>query len=453
MKATFLKSFFFAAIMAGALTSCVNDDDHSVPNIECIDPNVTVTKTVQEIFTQATATATEYTAADTIEAYVVSSDRGGNFYKTMYLNSADGAIGFSLQVNQADLFSDYGVGRKVYIPLKGLYTQIRSNTLQIGALYNGNVGQIPTELYMNHIIRSCDTKTEEELVVTITSLSEINNSLIGKLVELQNVQFVDGAIGQNFYNPNNVVGSETNHRITDIDDNTLIFRTGQYAEYAGMPVPSKSGSIRGVLTKFNTDFQFVSRYTSDINLTEDRFGEDPVQPGTPFYTEDFQAAVNNTEFDFAGWANIAEAGSRKWSEKVFEANGYAEFSSFNSGSASNVAWLVTPGFDMDAHTNETMTFQTAQHHLDGDSDGNKLEVFILTSFNGTDIVGATKVDITDSVTLPTSDTEWYEFVNSGIVDLSDYTGTIYIAFKFTGSGTNTDLDGAFQIDNLILSGN
>jgi hypothetical protein len=139
--------------------------------------------------------------------------------------------------------------------------------------------------------------------------------------------------------------------------------------------------------------------------------------------------------------------------KQDQENGYAEFSSFGSGSAVNVAWLVTPAIDMNAHTNETLMFDTAQHHLDVDSEGNKLEVYILTSFNGTDINAATKVDITDMVALPTSDTEWYEFVNSGSIDLSSYTGTIYVAFKFTGSGTDTTLDGAFQIDNLVLSGN
>jgi hypothetical protein len=34
---------------------------------------------------------------------------------------------------------------------------------------------------------------------------------------------------------------------------------------------------------------------------------------------------------------------------------------------SNIAWLISPKIDMDTHTNEILTFRTAQHHLDVDS--------------------------------------------------------------------------------------
>lgn len=452
---------FIVAATAGLLTGCANDDDYSVPTLECNEPALTANKTVQDILNQATGTAEEYTADDIIEARVVSSDRGGNFYKTLYLNSLDGTIGFSLQVNEVDLFTDYGVGRKIYIKMKGLYTQVRSNTLQIGAKFGSNVGQIPAELYFNHIFRSCDVVAEETLVNHI-ELSEINDSYIGKLIELDGVQFTDGSLNQTYYNEDNLdAGGQTLTYITNSDEETvtLPFRTGSFAEYAGTPVSQNNGKIRGILTKFNTTYQFVARYESDIKLTEERIGDAPVvvDPGTPFYTEDFEDAVDNTDFNLPGWTNIAESGPRLWSEQVFppdgDTNGYAEFSSFNSGSALNVAWLISPAIDMDAHTGETLMFDAAQHHLDGDNDGNKLEVYILTSFDGTNIASATKVDITDLVTLPNFSNEWYEFVNSGVIDLSSYTGTIYVAFKFTGSGTDTGLDGAFQVDNLVLSGN
>jgi hypothetical protein len=36
--------------------------------------------------------------------------------------------------------------------------------------------------------------------------------------------------------------------------------------------------------------------------------------------------------------------------------------------------------------------------------------------------------------LPKQATPWYQFVGSGGVDLSTYTGKINIAFKYTGSG-------------------
>lgn len=280
MKTNFLKSILGVALTSVLFTGCVGDDDYSIPNLECNDPGLVATKQVQDIYNQATASPVLYSANDIIEARVVSSDKGGNFFKIMYLTSLDGTRGFSLAINRTDLYNEYNVGRKVYIKLQGLYTQIRNNTLQIGALYNSNVGQIAETDYKAKLINSCNTVDEEELVNEIT-LSQVNDSYIGKLIELKDVQFADSALGQTYYNSANVVGSETNHNITDATGATLIFRTGSYAEYAGTSVSDKSGRIRGVLTKFGTTFQFVARYAIDIKLTEPRLGDEPGEPGEP----------------------------------------------------------------------------------------------------------------------------------------------------------------------------
>ena len=44
----------------------------------------------------------------------------------------------------------------------------------------------------------------------------------------------------------------------------------------------------------------------------------------------------------------------------------------------------------------------------------------------------------------------FDFFSSGKIDLSSYTGNIYIAFKYKGSGTNTALDGTYEIDNIRI---
>jgi hypothetical protein len=46
---------------------------------------------------------------------------------------------------------------------------------------------------------------------------------------------------------------------------------------------------------------------------------------------------------------------------------------------SNIAWLISPKIDMDTHTNELLTFQGSQHHLDIDSPLNALEVLVSTA--------------------------------------------------------------------------
>jgi hypothetical protein len=46
-------------------------------------------------------------------------------------------------------------------------------------------------------------------------------------------------------------------------------------------------------------------------------------------------------------------------------------------------------------------------------------------------------------------TPWYQFVGSGGIDLSKYTGKINTTFKYVGSKKRC-LDGAFQVDDVQI---
>ena len=55
-----------------------------------------------------------------------------------------------------------------------------------------------------------------------------------------------------------------------------------------------------------------------------------------------------------------------------------------------------------------------------------------------------------SANLASMSDSWYAFVDSGLIDISNYTGTLYVGFKVTGSGTNTIMDGAYQLDDFKI---
>ena len=101
---------------------------------------------------------------------------------------------------------------------------------------------------------------------------------------------------------------------------------------------------------------------------------------------------------------------------------------------------------MDAQSNEFLSFKTAQHHLD--SPDNTIELFISTDYDGSDVLAATWEPIAANFASQAND--WYAFVDSGLIDVSSYSGTIYVAFKVVGSGTDTTLDGAYQIDDFNM---
>lgn len=189
----------------------------------------------------------------------------------------------------------------------------------------------------------------------------------------------------------------------------------------------------------------VTLFTSCINDT------DLPSLRIPFFKEDFQTVTPNTNLNFTGWTNYAETGTWLWREKTYTTsgvtNGYTEFSGYGSPSAVNKAWLISPALNMDLYAKEKLTFSVAQHHLDVDAAGNSLQVLISTDYDGTNVLAATWTPL--EANIPKKAESWYKFLISTI-DLSSYTGNVYVAFKYTGSGTDTTLDGAYQIDNFFV---
>jgi hypothetical protein len=447
MKIKFYTVFLGIALAFG---SCAKEE-FNVPKLTCNQPDLKINRTVEEVRATTSSIVTQYTYDDIIEAYVVSSDESGNFFKTISFQTLATAtipaMGFSVPVDASNTYIDFRLGNKVYLKMKDQYTDIYFGGMRIGSIYvntynEGGVGRISPNDYKKILNASCTMVSEELLVQSVSIPDLLRDSNINTLVELSDVQFASDAIGRHYYEESNDVGGATNWSLTDRLGNQVLFRTSSFADFADKIVPDGSGKVRGVLTKFGSDYQLLARSEKDVMFT----GTATV----PFFAENFQGVVTNTKLNLPGWVNLVQKGTKYWLGTLYAGNGYAEFNTTGTKVASNIAWLISPKIDMDLHTKEVLTFRSAQHHLDVDSPLNSLEVYVSKNFDGLNIDKATWIPL--KVVLPKQATPWYQFVGSGGVDLSSYTGKINIAFKYTGSGKNLALDGAFQVDDVQIFG-
>jgi hypothetical protein len=447
MNSKFYTIFLGIAMIFGSCTK----EEFNVPTLSCNQPDLKVNRTVEEVRATTSSIVTQYTYDDIIEAYVVSSDESGNFFKTISFQTlataTTPATGFSVPVDASNTYIDFRLGNKVYIKMKDQYTDIYFGGMRIGSIYvntynEGGVGRISPNDYKKVLNTSCTMVSEELLVQSISIPDLLRDSNINTLVELSDVQFTSDAIGRHYYEESNDVGGATNWSLTDRLGNQVLFRTSSFADFADKIVPDGSGKVRGVLTKFGSDYQLLARSEKDVEFTG--------VAGVPFFAENFQSVETNTKLNLPGWANLVQKGTKFWLGTLYAGNGYAEFNTTGTKVVSNIAWLISPKIDMDLHTKEVLTFRSAQHHLDVDSPLNSLEVYVSNDFDGLNIAKATWIPL--KVVLPKQATPWYQFVGSGGVDLSSYTGKINIAFKYTGSGKNLALDGAFQIDDVQIFG-
>ncbi|KRD63010.1 hypothetical protein ASE40_04285 [Flavobacterium sp. Root935] len=447
MKNIFLNSFFGISLFI--ITSCSTEVE--MPKLVCTQPDFVVNKTVEKVYELSNNTAKQYLYDDIIEAYVVSSDEGGNFFKTISLQTIAAAktpaIGFSVPIDASNTYIDYRVGNKVYVKLKNQFTDLYYGGLRIGSLYVSNagdptIGRISQNDYKNVLNASCTIIDENTLVESLSVEEALKDNKLNTLIELNNVEFTEAALGRHYFEESNNVGGSTNWNLRDKTGNQIIFRTSSYAKFADHFVPEGSGKVRGILTKFGTDYQLMVRYESDIDMNGKR--------NVPFFAEDFQSVKNNVNFVLPGWSNIVEKATKLWKSVVYSGNGYAEFNTTSTTAAENIAWLVSPKINLAGYKNAVFSFRSAQHDLKMDSPLNTLEIYVSTNFDGSNVTKAKWTKLEAKV--PSLATPTREFISSGGIDLSAYSGNIHIAFKYIGSGKDKTLNGAFMVDDIKIFG-
>lgn len=436
-----------------AVMGCTNPETYEAPaQLEGVCGEFTANKTVQSITSTSTSATTKYVddpadGDDYIEAYVTSSDKGGNFYKSISFVSVDGTVGFSIPIDDYNLYSKYAPGRKVYIKLKDTYyTKLYGSTV-IGALYNNEtpsianddkVGRISGISYQDILTASCSSSvTEEALLNRVTIAQAKSDAYLNKLIELDNVQFSDASLGKKYYAPElNSLGGATNHNVVDADGNSVILRASQYATFAANDIPSGSGKIVGVMTKYNSDYQFMIRTIGDVKLDNDRI--------LPYFYEPFTT-------NFPNWRLENVTGAQQWTLETINGNKCVTMNGYQGGNVQNEDWLISPAQNLSDFSSATLSFDTALSFS-----GNSLVVLISRNYPGTgnpNAAGVTWTTLNGTLATSSSSTNpvWK---GSGNININSFTGAgnnnVYVAFKYTST---TSAAAKWGVDNVRINAN
>lgn len=424
-----IKLILAIAVLA-LFTGCANDDHYGTPDLSVNCEELTVTKEVSDIV--ATSTMQQYIGNDVIEAYVTSSDMGGNFYKSISFVSLDNSKGFSMPIDDYNLYTKFPPGQKVYIKLDSLlYVQRRSSQtrgIQIGTAYQGNVGRIASVLYRDIIIPACEgSVNEDEIVNNITIEQAKNEDYLNMLIEFDAVQFTDASVGAKYFDESlPTIGGSTNHKIEDNEGNDIIVRISQYSNFASNPVAEGSGKIRGVLTRYGSDYQFMVRNERDIQLANPRF---PV-----LFSESFTDGFDH-------WFRKSVTGAQVWTLNTTNGNpgNCADMNGFSGGAVANEDWLISPAIDLSDVPTAILSFQTAKNFT-----GNALQVYVSTDYVD-DAMPSTATWTLLSATMATASN--FAWTNSGNVSLNSYVGNnnVRIAFKYTSTSSAA---AQWRVDNI-----
>jgi hypothetical protein len=327
------------------------------------------------------------------------------------------------------------------------------------------------------------TTTIETLTAAKANEADLRNWQ-SRLIRIDNVQFEDA--GQVFAG-----SSTTNRYVVDAEGNRINVRNSSYADFKDDILPSGYGSVVGIASYYGTDWQILLidadgcmdfnsvdaptfsiaagsvtegttvalacategatiYYTTDgsepttastvyteaivINETttikafavKEGKTDSPVVSAT--YTiaqaltsidEDFDASTNVPD----GWSQVQVEGTKTWYVTTYNSNNYIAMTGYK-GTAPFDSWLISPAINVGKLSDKTLSFDTQVNGYS--STTSVFEVYVLTS---ADPNTAVKTQL-NPVLAQAPASGYSSWAGSGDLDLSAFSGTIYIGFRY-----------------------
>ncbi|MGX9986467.1 DUF5689 domain-containing protein [Soonwooa purpurea] len=274
-----LKTVIFSVFTATALTSCVKNDDWETPPIVCNNKFDAPTMSMAD-FAALAPSGTYKIPVDgpavIFDAYIVSSDEYGNFYKTISIQDKpeNPTVGLSIEVDKSSNYADFPIGAHVRIKANGLVLGVDRGTKKIGSVDpQYAIGRIPSILFSRYIAGVCNGNGLDIAKLVPTKVKNLTDAKADKylntLVTVPKVQFAD--TNTTFIDYSAGIGIDTDRKIVDATGGSTVLRNSGYCTFGSQIIPSKSGDVTFVVSRYNANFQMYIRGLNDINFTEDRF--------------------------------------------------------------------------------------------------------------------------------------------------------------------------------------
>ena len=197
-----------------------------------------------------------------LQVVVNGNDEGGNLYKQISVQDPTGAI--IVGINGSNLYPYMPVGQQLLINLKGLHIGGYRKQAQIGALYNGSIGRMDTDVWEQHVRLLKEGEIEAKVDTVDFDENADKYILSGRIVKLSGVTISgegtqvlapeDGSVTLSSNCANRLINSKS----------SLVLRTSSYSKFANRAIPKGKADVYGVCTRYNNTWQILMRTESDL---------------------------------------------------------------------------------------------------------------------------------------------------------------------------------------------
>lgn len=436
--------YFFISLAFHALIAC--DKKFDAPPV-FVAPDIKADFTIAELKNLHTnGQVEEITEDKIIRGIVVADDRSGNFYKSIVIE--DSTAGISVSLDRYDLYTDYPIGREIFIKVKGLYLGDYNKLVQLGGGIDRSeavpaLAPLASKLFDQYIVRGSFSNKVDPLVVTV---AQLNDAYQNRLIQINNCQFSIADTAKTFALAGQSSPSAVNYTLTTCSGEKIILRNSNYADFAAYNLPNGNGPITAIYTVYGTTKQLYIRDTTDTpfyQLRCDGSGSNII------FSQDFTDAPVGSNINLPGWQNLVETGNVKFTCASYSSNNYAKISAYQSGYENVKTWLVTPLIALGSFSEKKFSFTNA----DGYDNGATLQVMLSTDYTGNGIPWNFTWAALPAVISHGHSSGYGSFISSGEMDISAY-DKIYIAFVYEGADPSggTKKTTTFQVDDILITG-
>ncbi|MDG1475647.1 MAG: DUF5689 domain-containing protein [Vicingaceae bacterium] len=400
-----LKNYSAIFILIALFTSCKKD--YEDPTIKTVATGSVQTIAQVRALYQPGKTIK---IAEDISVYgVVTMDEStGNLYKESYITDGTGNLYLRFTTG-----SGLYIGDSVRVNLNGAKILKYNQMLQVDSLHPDNsVVKLSTQNYV----------TPE--TISISSLLADLEGSQGKLVKIDGAFFAEGGLGLSYADGENQV-SESRYLFA-LNGDEIEVRTSGYSNFADDTLPSGSGKFIGVVAQYNDGLQLLIRDPQELEMD----GEAPLLK-----------TFNDQSITSGGWTTQVVTGPFNWiTNDQGSSSHYAALTNYDNGNTASEVWLISPSFNFSNSTAQSLSFKNASNY-----NGPDIEVYVSTNYDGASLPNtATWSQL--SANLSGGGFEW---VSSGIINLSSFTGAnTYIAIKYTGTASDGK---TWELDNIIIN--
>lgn len=439
------KTFLFSSILGIAFSACIKQFD--TPPIYS-GTSLQANTSIRSLYDSHLAgNAEKFVDNEIITGIITANDANDNFYKTIIIQDSTAAI--TIRLDGFGLSAHFPVGMRIMVKLNGMWMGEYGGMLQLGGGVDrsnplfAELTPVPAALFNRYFFIVGRAQLPQPIEVVY---NQLNDSLHSRLIQLKNIEF---AVTDTAMPLGDAINKLTiSHSLKFCNGGTVYLRTSGFASFASIKTPSGNGSIIGIYSEFGSQRQLMIRDTSDLIFNQQRCNSNG--PSVLFF-EDFEQHSPNSKLILSSWENMVESGKQFYQIQSLQNNQFASITALGSGEPSVINWLVTPSIQLNNSIGEQLSFLSR----DAFDNGASLQVLLSSNYDGKGQPWKAKWTVLKAIIAKGSTSGvGAVWIKSGNISLSQWSGSVHIAFKYVGNDLGTAImkkNTNFWVDDVKIT--